>query len=135
MFLYDRCNIKEVLLVPAMKPDPEDPRTAAVFKAAKALSGSVRAEERRAWDAKERREREERERVAAAAAAALAATAGPAEYGSPAGLAKLNAALEGRNFLGGEMPSAKGTPLAAYPAVARWHELVGLFTPEVRARW
>lgn len=145
MFLSDRCSIKEVLLFPAMKPDENDPRTAAVFKAAKALSTAVRGEERRAWEAKERKVREEEARVAAAAAAALAASAGPAEYASPAGLAKLNASLEGRNFIGGELPSSedarafaglpRGTSLVGYPAVSRWHDLVGLFTPEVRARW
>lgn len=145
MFLSDRCNIKEVLLFPAMKPDEHDPRTAAVHRAAKALSTSVRAEERRAWEAKEKRARDAEAAAAAAASAALAASAAPADYASPAGLAKLNAALDGRNFLGGDLPGAadaaafggipRGTALGVYPAVARWHDLVGLFTPEVRARW
>lgn len=146
MFLSDKNNIKEVLLFPAMKPDEHDPRTAAVFKAAKALAAQTRAEERRDAEAKAKREAESKAKAEAAAAAAHA------PIDTPAGLGHLNGKLAGGRgkFLGGEAPSsadaeafstvtagvaAGKVTLDAAPAVAAWVQLVGLFTPEVRAAW
>jgi elongation factor P--beta-lysine ligase len=125
MFLSDKNNIKEVLLFPAMKPDESDEKTAAVFKVARALAATARASEKHS-------------------AAHTSSTL-------PADLQAFNdkLALSGENFLGGSKPSAvdsdvfhkvtkyiaTGGTLPSGSSIARWHDLVALFTPAIRDTW
>ena len=74
---------------------------------------------------------------------------GEAGYGTPEGVHSLNKQLAGKTFLGGAKPSAadaaawkavtSGTVprenLTALPNVARWADLIGLFSQTVRNSW
>lgn len=150
MFLSDKNNIKEVLLFPAMRPDESDPKAAAVFKMAKQLVATSRAAESKAAAG-----------AGAGATAAVASTAGAAGAAAggagaaarpPPAFAALDAklALTGGNFLAGSKPTAADATtfnevaaavtggslaLASVPALARWFDLVALFTPDTRAAW
>ena len=110
------------------------------------------------FDAKDAKLKARKEAQAAEQAAATGgAPSAAAAYATPAGLTRMAAQLAGHNFLGGNKPSAadqtayvavgaaaagsgKGAEgvaavLAGYPIVTRWHNLVSMFTPEVREKW
>ena len=150
MFLSDKCNIKEVLLYPAMKPEDNE----AIEKQRK------RVLDARAHDAPGGTSSSPLQ-VAAAGASAPGSTPAfppsppcPATVGgkqvdlaTPAGLAALASALGSNTYLGGASPSKEDASVfdavskvnklavAQYPAVQGWCQTWWLFKPEVRAQW
>jgi lysyl-tRNA synthetase class 2 len=74
---------------------------------------------------------------------------GEAGYGTPEGVYALNKLLVGKTFLGGSKPTSADASawnavtsgnvpreaLAANPNVARWADLIGLFSQQVRNSW
>jgi len=156
MFLSDKNNIKEVLLFPAMKPDDGDEKTAAVHRVAKALAATIRADEAKARAAHGLPVATAPGAAAGGAGAGVGVAPGSAAVAVatpvPPQWSALNGrlSLSARNFLGGDRPSkedatlfaaadaavkAGALTLAAVPALARWHDLVGLFAPDTRASW
>jgi len=137
MFLSNKCNIKEVLLFPQMKPDDSEAweKQKASVAAAVGRGGSNPA----------------------AAAAAPATNFGAAQtvqlagddtnVASAAGMEKLNGLLSKSPYLGGATPSAddasvftavskvnKGA-LASYASVKSWCDTMSMFTDKVRGSW
>jgi lysyl-tRNA synthetase, class II len=124
MFLSNKNNIKEVLLFPAMKP----------------------TDEQYALIAKNHKPYE------AAPAAPVATVLGVGKFasdnlGSDEGMKKLDAALKGKTFLGGDAPSKADAELLAavkkvpslhaakYGNVTAWAQTCSVFSPAVRASW
>lgn len=136
MFLSDKCNIKEVLLFPQMKPDDAaawEKQKASVAAATGNAPGGV------------------------AAAAAPTVDFGPASsvsldgastnVASADGMGKLNALLKKNAYLGGSTPSKEDAQVfaavakvntaavAKYSSVKSWCDTIGMFTDGVRNSW
>jgi hypothetical protein len=145
MFLSDKNNIKEVLLFPAMKPDAS---AGSGVDAGRRLAASVRAAENKAAAAHEAKHAAAGAGGGASALAAAPALVAPAAAAPVAShLAKLDAELAGKAFLGGERPSARdaaefsklvaagGMPAGGLGALRRWHDTCAIFSAEARRNW
>lgn len=127
MFLSNKSNIKEVLLFPAMKP----------------------TDEQMAMIAKNAPKRDVIPGVANAAAPSVMGVGSfdGVDLGSADGLAKLEAALQGKSYLKGDAPSKEDAALLdvivkvpvdslkTFPSVMGWINSCAMFNPSVRASW
>ena len=126
MFLSNKSNIKEVLLFPAMKPTDEQMAAVAANAPPKdVIPGAAPV-------------------VATVTAMGVGAFQG-VNLGAPEGMQKLDAALNGKTFLGGDSPSKADAELlnvvakipvkALAPNVHGWVNTCSIFNPNVRSTW
>lgn len=133
MFLSDKCNIKEVLLFPQMKPDDAaawEKQKASVALATGAGGGQAAAPA-----------------LNFGPASTVALNGTPTNVASAAGMDQLNGMLKKSSYLGGSTPShddaevftavakVNKQAISKYPSVKSWCDTMVMFTDKVRSSW